>query len=483
MLIIPVEQKPNWRRPPVVTLLLILANCLIFFLYQLSDYDRIDQTVEAYKESGLYQQERDLYMRHIRFEPYLKADLMESLREGDDESVMVNLLHDLSFEQALRERPGFEGSEWESKRQAVEEQRNTISYVGYGYKPSDPSFIDAFVSMFLHGGFGHLFGNMLFLFIFGFGLEASLGWRNYLGIYLVSGFGATGLYQLIDWDSFSFGVGASGAISGLMGAYLAVYGMKRIRFFMTLGFYFNNFTAPAIMILPFWLGKEILNGLFGGDNVNQWAHAGGLISGFALVYAMKLKGWKIEETALTDEAPEEQETPYQRDTKQLESYMNSMQLFKAIDLCQKLLKKYPGDKAILQSAWSLFEGLPDHAAYQSVVKSILQLPADEGDRVMVERVYSSYRKTTGKMPESEEVCLVLLERFINTSWRDHCVELTDKLTAARCKNPRLALLVKTLGHQLRNTDIEKSRFLKAYAQKFFPTETVVLKKEPEAEAV
>ena len=472
MLIFPVEQKPDWRRPPLVTLFLILINCLIFIFYQLPDSGRLDKAVKAYNENGLYQKEIELYLRHIRFDPWLRADLMAAHENGNDEAVIVNLIHDLSFEDSLRENEGFAGSGWEAKRLEVEDLRNQLSYVRFGYKPSDPSVIDAFVSTFLHGGFGHLFGNMLFLFIFGFGLEASLGRKTYIGVYLATAFTAVGLYQLIEWDSYSFGVGASGAISGLMGAYLAVYGLKRIRFFMTLGFYFNTITAPAIAIFPFWLGKEILNGLFGIEGVNYWAHAGGLAGGFMIVWLLKRNGLHIEETALTDEEEVVEETPYQRERRILESYMSELQLFRAVELCQRLLQKYPGDNYLLETAWNLFEGLPDHAMYEPVVNSILQLSPAEGDNTVVARVYTNYRKTTGRMPSDDSACLSLLERFMDSQWKEECVELVDHLTAKRCKNQRLSPIVHTMARRLRNQDVDKSRFLKAYSAKFFPqTET------------
>lgn len=468
MLIFPVEQKPDWRRPPLVTLFLILINCLIYIFYQLPDSGRLDAALKAYDESGLYAQERDLYLRHIRFDPWLRADLTKAHEQGHDDAVKMHLLHDLSFDEALRERNGFIGSNWEAKRKDVEHLRNQVSYIRFGYKPSDPSVIDAFVSTFLHGGFGHLFGNMLFLFIFGFGLEASLGRKNYLGVYLATAFTAVALYQLIEWDSYSFGVGASGAISGLMGAYLAVYGLKRIRFFMTLGFYFNTITAPAAVVFPFWLGKEILNGLFGIEGVNYWAHAGGLAGGFAIIWLLKRRGLKIEDTALTDKENVVEETPYQRERRILESYMSDLQLFKAVELCQSLLKKYPGDKYLLETAWSLFEGLPDHAMYEPVVNNILQLPPSEGDNTVVARVYVGYRKTTGKMPAENGTCLSLLERFMDSQWKEQCVELVDCLTARQCSDERLAPIVSTMARRLRNQDVDKSRFLKAYSQKFFP---------------
>ncbi|WP_281646501.1 rhomboid family intramembrane serine protease [Parendozoicomonas sp. Alg238-R29] len=468
MLIFPVEQKPDWRRPPLVTLFLILANCLIFIFYQLPDDGRTEKALQAYKDSGLYTQEQDIYLRHIRFDPWKRAALMEARDDGNNETVMVHLLHDLSFDESLREREGFASSEWETKRLEVEGLRNQISYIRFGYKPSDPSIIDAFVSTFLHGGFGHLFGNMLFLFIFGFGLEASLGRKAYLGVYLTTGYTAVGLYQLAEWNSFSFGVGASGAIAGLMGAYLAVYGLKRIRFFTTLGFYFNTITAPAVVVFPFWLGKEILNGLFGTEGINYWAHAGGLAGGFAIVWWLKSRGLKIAETALTDEEQIVTETPYQRERRILEGYMSDLQLFKAIELCQRLMQKYPGDKYLLNVAWNLFEGLPDHAMYEQVVTSILELPPNEGDKATIARVYGSYRKTTGRMPADDEVSLSLLERFLDSQWKEYCVELTEHLVSQHCSDERFQSVVETMARRLRNKDIDKSKQLKAYGQQTFP---------------
>lgn len=103
---------------------------------------------------------------------------------------------------------------------------------------------------FLHASTGHLLGNMVFLFLFGFSVEPGPGRWRYLAFYLL---GAVGGSLMAGWayaGQGSYGLGASGAVSALMGMYAVLYRLRRVRFFYQLFFYFNYVTAPALLLLP-----------------------------------------------------------------------------------------------------------------------------------------------------------------------------------------------------------------------------------------
>jgi rhomboid family protein len=145
-----------------------------------------------------------------------------------------------------------------------------------------------FTSMFLHGSWMHLLGNMWFLWIFGNNIEDSMGHARFTVFYLLSGIAAALLQVVLTPDSPIPMVGASGAISGVMGAYLVLYPRVRVYTLLPLGFFVTTIALPAWTMLLYWLGIQILGGLTGlfaeqRGGVAFWAHIGGFVAGAALV--------------------------------------------------------------------------------------------------------------------------------------------------------------------------------------------------------
>jgi membrane associated rhomboid family serine protease len=140
--------------------------------------------------------------------------------------------------------------------------------------------------MFLHGGLGHLGGNMLFLFIFGDNLEDRLGHFKFLLWYLFCGLGATLLQILVDPASTIPMVGASGAIAGVMGGYLLLFPKEKIDLLFSFGYHLDTITVPAYTMLGYWIIAQALSG-FGSlavsdmsmGGVAYFAHLGGFLSG------------------------------------------------------------------------------------------------------------------------------------------------------------------------------------------------------------
>jgi len=141
--------------------------------------------------------------------------------------------------------------------------------------------------MFLHGGFMHLAGNMLFLWIFGDNLEDELGHFGFLLFYLAAGAGAALIHMAIDPSSPVPMVGASGAIAGVMGGYLLLYPKARFDILLILVVFFKVFSVRAWLMLGVWFGFQLLNGLArdtSGGGVAYWAHIGGFLVGLILIY-------------------------------------------------------------------------------------------------------------------------------------------------------------------------------------------------------
>ena len=155
-------------------------------------------------------------------------------------------------------------ADWKVLKTEYEHQRSQLISLRYGFRPAYKSFLTAFTYMFLHGSAGHLFGNMVFLWIVGCMLEMGLGRLLYGGLYICGGLIAAGIFWLIYMNSTMPVVGASGAIAGLMGAFAVLFGRKRVKIFYSLGFYFNYLKIPAIILLPVWIGNEFFQLFFGG---------------------------------------------------------------------------------------------------------------------------------------------------------------------------------------------------------------------------
>ncbi|MEM3089796.1 MAG: rhomboid family intramembrane serine protease [Candidatus Nitrosotenuis sp.] len=148
-------------------------------------------------------------------------------------------------------------------------------------------------SVFLHGGLMHLGGNMLFLWIFGDNIELKFGRAKYLGIYLVWGIIAGLAHVVGDMYSPIPAVGASGAISGVLGAYLVMFPRAKVTTFLMMGFFWRMLHVPAKWYLPFWLLFQnvlpfLIGGFgFGSGGVAYLAHIGGFAIGLATGYLYK----------------------------------------------------------------------------------------------------------------------------------------------------------------------------------------------------
>jgi membrane associated rhomboid family serine protease len=140
-------------------------------------------------------------------------------------------------------------------------------------------------SMFLHGSWGHILGNALFFWVFGNNIEDSMGPVRFLVFYLVCGLIAAGTHVLINPASPVPTVGASGAISGVLGAYLVLYPRVRVNMLFIFIIFFKIFAIPAWIVLIYWFGVQVvtakLSPTTGG--VAVWAHIGGFVAGMLLI--------------------------------------------------------------------------------------------------------------------------------------------------------------------------------------------------------
>lgn len=157
-----------------------------------------------------------------------------------------------------------------------------------------------FTSMFLHGGFLHIAGNMLYLWVFGNNVEDSMGHFRFLVFYLLCGVAAAAGHIIVTPNSVIPTMGASGAIAGVLGAYLLLFPSARVETWIPIWWlFFTTVDVPAYFFLIFWFVLQLLNGLPALEfdpargGVAWWAHIGGFVAGFILVGLFKKRGVRL----------------------------------------------------------------------------------------------------------------------------------------------------------------------------------------------
>jgi membrane associated rhomboid family serine protease len=164
----------------------------------------------------------------------------------------------------------------------------------YGLTPAHFHVTGLLTSMFLHGGWIHLIGNMWFLWIFGDNVEDILGHGKYLLFYLLCGLGAAVAHLFFNFFSPLPTVGASGAIAGVMGAYMVKFPRARILTLIFIFVFFTTVEVPAVVMLAYWFLIQLFSGVetIGYSHLSQggvawFAHVGGFVAGIVLVYGMR----------------------------------------------------------------------------------------------------------------------------------------------------------------------------------------------------
>ncbi|MGD2295902.1 MAG: rhomboid family intramembrane serine protease [Candidatus Aminicenantes bacterium] len=297
-MLIPIgHESSTVRRLPWITFA-IMAICLVVHILVTLDLDKREKDLENAAREFL-----GYYVEH----PYLELDPETlNLVFGERLAEQVQEQLDIIREEASREIHLFQETQQEELNQLAENLKNIITnipYRKYGFIPAQQSFLALLTYMFIHGGWFHLLGNLLFLYLTGPFIEDVWGRPIYTAFYLIMGIGSALMFAQ-HYPNFSGPlIGASGAIAGVMGAFLIRYWKTKIEFFyIFLPFFFirGTFKAPAWLMLPLWFALEFFNARVmdsinpqGGGGVAHWAHVWGFV--FGVVAAIGVKYFRIEE--------------------------------------------------------------------------------------------------------------------------------------------------------------------------------------------
>ena len=174
--------------------------------------------------------------------------------------------------------------------QRLDQLERTSIMEQYAYFPYKHTAVSFITSMFLHAGWLHLIGNMWFLWLAGTVLEDAWGRGVYSAFYVISGIVASLIYGAAAHNSFVGAIGASGAIAGVMGAFLIRFPKTKIKFFLYAFFLRFKFKAPAYAMLPLWLADQFIGAFVPSGPVAYWAHIGGFIFGCVVAVALRKSG-------------------------------------------------------------------------------------------------------------------------------------------------------------------------------------------------
>ena len=376
MLIIPLTNNISKQNPPLITIIIIAINCFIFFFIQSGDSRNQQEAMQFYLDSGLGSIEVSRYLDYLEI---YKHKELSNINHKDSVSKHTvaryysqmltdsTFMHKLLAEQIITVNEEIYG-EWRILRNQFADMLSKVTAMKYGYIPSSPRYLNAITYMFLHGGVMHLVGNMVFLWLVGCVLELGCGRVVYGGLYLLTGVASVCLYQFVYMDSVVPLIGASGAISGLMGAYALLYGKEKIKIFYSLGVYFNYTRTYAIVLLPVWIGKEFFQLFFGGPSqVAYVAHIGGLISGVVLAVLI-LKLWGQVDEEVFKEDPKEGinallETALQKIAK--------LDMSGARPVLEQILEKDPKNTAALIHLFNIDKLNPQSESFHKTASRVL----------------------------------------------------------------------------------------------------------------
>jgi membrane associated rhomboid family serine protease len=396
MLIIPLTRKISKQNPPLVTIAIILINCFVYFFLQADDEKQYRKAMTYYFDSGLAKMETSRYLSYLESEGDWEFVSVFNNKDRLSENELVKIWRKMQkddvFIKKLRDGEVITSGEeiyaqWKALRIRYETELSNIVGNLYGFKPAERNFFTAFTYMFLHGGFMHLLGNMIFLWLVGCVIELGCGRAVYILIYLITGIASAWLFSLVNLDSTMPLVGASGAISGLMGTYTVLYGKRRIKIFYSLAFYFNYTKVPAIILLPVWLGNELFQ-LFFGDlqHVAYMAHIGGLTSGALLGYLnQKFIGMVDQEVF--------QEDPTERIAPLLEEALGrigKLDMDEARPLLEQVLEIDPDNRDALIHLFNVEKLNPESERFHKAASNLFLHFSN--DKICYEDMYKTYKE-------------------------------------------------------------------------------------------
>lgn len=457
MLILPLHRPLNRANFPFATMALVVINVFVFLFLQSGDGAALQRAAHYYGEVGLAQVELPLYRDWRQANPQPRLDeLLPHLDELPQEQLVSLLQADAHFLRALHENALIgeqdpRHAQWKLHRDEFERlwQRQFTERHVLRYSELDP--LRVLSSMFLHGGFGHLFGNMLFLVVLGLLVEGALGAGLFLGLYLLAGCGAALTALAYRWGDVGAMLGASGAIAGLMGAYCVLWGTRQVRVFWWAFVAFGYSRITALWLLPFWLGWELFNLMANaGAGVGFDAHAGGIVSGALLALGVRSLGWEQREFLDADEKADQAKAAGDALERALQ-HLGRLETRQALALLEPLDRAGAPSLDVRIALYRCARYANQPAALRAALARVIELPlADAAAARKVKQVVDDYRKVDAAgidLPPPQQ--LQLARAWLRIGADTDAEQLARDLGARAADLPGLAELCWQLAQRAR----------------------------------
>jgi membrane associated rhomboid family serine protease len=276
--LIPIRSEKDTNKIPNLTIALIALNLVIWIFTSRIVSSEFKQIGEIHEQLMMIEAE------YIQTAQRKYPDLFKN-RDSLE-------IHKAFFEKNIIPQNSHIYKEWLSLYNKLQSLVNNTFFHRWGFIPARLNFLKLLISMFLHADIFHVFGNMLFLWIVGCNMEDDWGWPRFLGLYLLSGIAAELLHAILTPNMIIPCIGASGAVAGIMGAFLIQHFKTKIRFFYFILLYIRPICGTvkiwAGIVLPFWFLLELKNANSGlQSGTAHWAHVGGFIFGAVAVTLTK----------------------------------------------------------------------------------------------------------------------------------------------------------------------------------------------------
>lgn len=440
MLIVPVGDKEARRTTPWICILLILINIVVYAWTTHRDLQR-DDPLTPEQADLLADHEAQLLLRWLSHQDSKTyADAVAMSDQGAD-FMMAYGWYDQAFTQHVhrhwQKHPP--SHQWRQLRNDLETWLKQQSTIRWGLIPNDPSLITLLSSQFMHGDWFHLLGNMLFLIMFGIAMERHWGGRRFLPAYLLCGIGAGLLFIASAPDSGIPLVGASGAISGLMGLFAGTFRLRKLEFFYSLGFFFGSFRAPALVLFPVWLGWELIQAATMDSNVAYMAHAGGLLTGLALAFLLPLTGQPTRQADTQQDAAGD-DTQVPAICQQL---AEQLRFDDAQSRCRQWLNNHPSSRPL----WLFFllMGQRQKQLDGAMKEAVKTLSSQQSNDALLGLLWQEYESLDGNirtLPPAYQ--LLLAELAWRQQRRKRVREIVQDLQEKQWQHPRLERLSQQL---------------------------------------
>lgn len=450
MIIVPTEKRFDWQNAPIVLFAIVVINVLVFYVYQTGDTDHFEEAVNLYVSDGIYDREKQLYEDFLEANESLEA--LNLFREVQTYPQPTYAAFIMLQDQAFYDHMMANAAEifaadyyvyWEYQRQYIHDMMFEVSYQKHGLVAQDIKVTSLITHQFLHGGTMHLLGNMFFLIICGFAVEASLGHKRFLLFYLLTGIGAGLAQALMDLDSDVPLIGASGAVSGVMAMYLGIFRLKKIEFFYWFFVFVGYFRAPALFILPFYIGNELYSmWSMPETNVAFMAHVGGFVTGAILI---GLLVWLKPETLNQQYIDEDQAAnPEKISLNQIYQCMEKYQFEAALKHLNKHVADFGADFSLKVLKYKLLQAVKPELAVEYFSTLITTTRPNHNQLVQIEKMWQALPKGTATI--DSEVQYKLAWNFITVPDHiDEAINIFQQMYQAEVQHPSLNLLAKKIA--------------------------------------